>query len=73
MEVSVSNTVDWAARPEVHQLWLFTLINHDVFRFDVTMANVIRCQPIYSSNYAIYKPKLLTKRLKFALGVEQLA
>lgn len=41
MEVSFANTVDWAARPKVHQFWLFALINHDILRLDVTMADVI--------------------------------
>lgn len=41
MEVSFANTVDWAARPKIHQFWLFALINHDILRLDVTMADVI--------------------------------
>lgn len=61
MEVSVSNTVDWAARPKVHQFGLFELINHDILRFNVTMADVIRAQPIHSSDYAIDKAKLLAE------------
>ena len=73
MEVSVSDTVDWTARPEVHQFRLFSLANHDVLRLDVTMTDIIWSQPIHSSDYAIDKPEFLSEREQFALGVEQLA
>lgn len=72
MEVGVANTVDWAARPEIYQFWLFALINHDILRLNVTMADVIRAQPIHSSDYTIDKSKFLTEREQLALIVEQL-
>lgn len=72
MEVGVANTVDWAARPKIYQFWLFKLINHDILRLNVTMTDVIRAQPIHSSDYAIDKSKFLTEREQLALIEEQL-
>lgn len=72
MEVSVADTVDWTARPKIHQLRLLSLTNHNVLGLDVAMTDVIRVQPVHSSDYAIDKPKFLTEREQFALTVQQL-